>query len=615
MALDVTASSPSPQEQVLRDSALIPPSSSPQRKVVIFDENSDPMHQQQDESVAMGTSPRRYAFTPQRVKAVPRAWERRPATPYVPRNEAQKIWKRMPLGSVPANSAASLRRERQNTRPVKRLRVCGEDQEDDKENIEYIGMKWEEENELMGSPKRKALGANDAFVRHPETTKTNDTGAGNKDEAVIAEQYAPVPPIAVTGCGFSEDLGEWEDVESEDASSPSVSDNVGQSQDGENFTPLHGMDPCPNVAFSSPIPTTSMAFSELQQETIAQPNTSPQQTEVKEGTSAATVEVIFQPSITAANISPDQDDAAYLHDFLSRARASKAAKQQPLVSDIPLPSPTVEGTDQSTEEPSSTHVEVVESTLASSMDGQNDAAPFQANDEVEANLSPRRSSRLTRLPRPQKPVASLPSNISLKRLNGTEFIANHKETQSVALATRANTKRNKADAVPVNLRLIQLNAEAKARQAEWDSVGKETRKRKKLSKEVTWDDTLARCEDGSERPHTPEEEEEEAEKRDQAEEGPTEEAQKEVEQDAVETGSKESDQKQSRKVRKLRKLNVGTVNGTPAPKRSMRIPVPVGSSSSTSSLKMAELAKEGSVSGIGEKRIQTRTQTRSSRSV
>ena len=129
---------------------------------------------------------RNVSFTPQRTKQPPRAWERRPATPYVPRDDKvkQKIWKRVPLGELGVDSnqptgIASSRREAERTkdyvRVVKKLKV-GHDE--DKENTAALASKVSsdegsggmkrvqeqqnnfvnmrvEEDEILGSPKKK----------------------------------------------------------------------------------------------------------------------------------------------------------------------------------------------------------------------------------------------------------------------------------------------------------------------------------------------------------------------------------------------------------------------------------------------------------------------------
>ncbi|KAK5099601.1 hypothetical protein LTR70_002318 [Exophiala xenobiotica] len=133
------------------------------------------------------------SFTPQRNKQPPRAWERRPATPFVPRDEKQKIWKRVPLGEigVDVNRPVGISRRQQEAskdyaRVVKKLKIAhnaGQEEEgEDKENVNnafavdmkvlnedghlkrgavendgtpgFVSMRMEDD-EIEGSPKKK----------------------------------------------------------------------------------------------------------------------------------------------------------------------------------------------------------------------------------------------------------------------------------------------------------------------------------------------------------------------------------------------------------------------------------------------------------------------------
>lgn len=159
------------------------------------------------------------SFTPQRNKQPPRAWERRPATPFIPRDEKQKIWKRVPLGEigVDVNRPVDILRRQQDAskdyaRVVKKLKVAhnaGQEEEgDDKENVNsafaadmkvlnedgglkrgavkndgthgFVSMRMEDD-EIEGSPKKK--------LRQPMTEQNTHVEGhkGNKGDAVEAE--------------------------------------------------------------------------------------------------------------------------------------------------------------------------------------------------------------------------------------------------------------------------------------------------------------------------------------------------------------------------------------------------------------------------------------------
>lgn len=121
------------------------------------------------------------SFTPQREKQPPRAWERRPATPFIPRDDKQKIWKRVPLGELGVDINRPISRREQESkqdyvRVVKKLKI--EHDDEDKENefgVKAVGHKAfaedleslkrrerrdfvtmrVEEDEIRGSPKKK----------------------------------------------------------------------------------------------------------------------------------------------------------------------------------------------------------------------------------------------------------------------------------------------------------------------------------------------------------------------------------------------------------------------------------------------------------------------------
>ncbi|KAK7892883.1 hypothetical protein LTR67_007120 [Exophiala xenobiotica] len=672
---------PTRQRQSLEPTPFIP-SSSPLSEKSYCSGSGSPTR------VVHTDSTKRYTFTPQRVKSLPRAWERRPATPYVPRNDAQKIWKRMPLGEVMTNfgdhwqQKGGAKGANTNGRSVKRLRVGSrqdQDEEEDKENIiEYVPSKWDDAA-AVGSPKRKgvsvgfvAVNANAATLK-PE--KREPSGGSETDDGGVQEEDAATSPpdsIVTVRQATKEEVCspntvEGSDLETEVAErSQDVSGSVKMPGQGEEKDQAFTLESDPEPSPSDATPSEALLESALQQA-----NTNPPEHEAGPASSTR------QSTNQSTTIPADQDDTAYLHDFLSRARAQKAAKQQQVMPQVretaAAPVDGIETTIATATSPESPpaacHIEDVSvgestSTSATAVSLSQDETPaptpsLEQPDQEQTDTmmtSPRRSSRLiTRipLPRPQKSLAILPSNIALKRLNGTEFIAMQRETQSLALTTRANTKRNKGDAVGVQHKLVQLAAEERAGNGYGNGQvpttevpAKKVSKRKKKAKVVSWDSTLARYEDGEEvvvvSPDG-----EEAEPAEQEDEDETTPVRAEAERDGKENDNgqgrerekngnenenqngqveapKELEEKnQVRKVRRLRKLNVGNVNGTPAPKRriSLGIPVPVGSSSSSSSTaerredkeNVDPSASEGGRQSSGvEKRMQTRTRTSTS---
>lgn len=567
-----------------------------------------------------GSTQKRYTFTPQRVKALPRAWERRPATPYIPRNDAQRIWKRVPLGEVMIHASETWRKGNTalNARPVKRLRVGQVDQEEDKENIDYVPSKWEEDATSAASPKRKVSGfvvVNDGLG----SGEYEDDSDEREDTTVEDEDPALSPSGRSTGSseatpltlGSKHDLG---DSGVDGCASRNVSDQVNlpsEREDVQSPPTIASNDATsfPNAVGDAIIPSLDTSTETAPMLVITQ--------ESQDTVAELTDPSIDQPLSQPLHLTSD-DDTAYLHDFLSRARAQKAARQQ---STEHILAPSTAGMDATEviSEVATSHIEDVENDTIITQT-EEDTTSLQPDPEPEMNnSSPRRSSRLiTRLPLPQKPVTSLPNTISLKRLNGTEFIATQKETQSLALATRTNTKRNKGDSVSVSIKLMQLHAEAKAKALEAEITSPEVKRRKKRSKEVSWDATIARYQDGS----PPEEDVPEQVEQDETE-GVAGGAEKDNDQEqerAAQAVVSEEKKQVVRKVRRLRKLNAGTVNGTPAPKRTLRMSLSglttdealggcVGEQD-RASVQGRRTDGAGLTVGANENRIQTRTRAR-----
>lgn len=85
---------------------------------------------------------KRYLFTPQQYLKAQRAWERKPSTPFAPRNESQKIWKRFAPKDASVG-ASELKDRHEVKRAVKRLKadeICVEEHE----AVPYINTRWDE---------------------------------------------------------------------------------------------------------------------------------------------------------------------------------------------------------------------------------------------------------------------------------------------------------------------------------------------------------------------------------------------------------------------------------------------------------------------------------------
>ena len=523
-------------------------------------------------------------FTPTRAKPRPRAWERKPSTPFAPRTGAQKIWKRVPLQDL-ASTVNTIRRKdgvpgSGIMRPVKRLRVESVTGPDDKENFHSIPVKWEAVASPDRSPRRKAAATYHNHVQPPRSPTPADetsikqapiahprlSAAGSleldqegskylffgESSQIFVDAGGTMEPKDVVETQLSLEAGDDTQTTTEQLlGEVDVFLRISPESSPTRFVPA-------SMSFSiSPIrsdPASAMAAMSPQP-SLAK---SPQLSQLPLAAPESELEIYFEPGLesqasTQTEAIPtvahnDPDDTSYLQDFLLRSRASKAAKLQ---TELPAADHDL------TAAPTRFLEEPEPSFLLTTFQIETPTSPPPATtdedeDEIESKASSpcRRSSRLTRLPRLQKPSTSLPNSIALRRLNGTEFISMQREAQSLAVATRGNTRKNKGSALAVHARLEQLKSETPS-----DS---EEQHESKKSKTVVWAEILARYQEytGSPLSSSPES-------------GAEEETVRPVEEGQEVTA--ECDKKGSKGVRKRRKESIGSVNGTPAPKRSIEI--------------------------------------------
>jgi hypothetical protein len=187
----------------------------------------------------------------------------------------------------------------------------------------------------------------------------------------------------------------------------------------------------------------------------------------------------------------DGDDAEYLHAFLTRAKAKKAARSM-LSPDKQLSSEQPKLAASSPQTRSRTALATLDGNSPSPMKIRNIELPARKTEQEENDppdvkaTSPLRKSSRTRLPRAQRHQPTGPSSIPLRRSNGTEFVFLQKtEAQEIALATRSNTKRNRGEALQPKMKFEALSSTTQP------SPAKVPRKRAKKEKRVSWDEELA----------------------------------------------------------------------------------------------------------------------------
>ena len=187
------------------------------------------------------------------------------------------------------------------------------------------------------------------------------------------------------------------------------------------------------------------------------------------------------------------DDTSMLKDFLSRAQAKKAAKAQESAHNLgsassPRRSPRkiLGKLDQNS--PASTKIKESISRC-NTPPGKVKLGSFDMNQEVEETgpepPSQRRSAR-KRPPAPSRtPKEVTPSLIPLRRPDGPEAIKLQKSAvQELAIVTRANTRRNKGQAKMPRVILESLASS----ESPQESLSK--KRKLKAGKTVDWDETL-----------------------------------------------------------------------------------------------------------------------------
>ena len=588
-------------------------------------------------------------LSPRRVQSLPRAWERRPAIPYVPRNEAQKIWKRVPLGVVGITEGPKWRKKtsKLSARPVKTLRVTHLGEDADKENVDYAASKWEEDGTTTPSPRRKTVEcgvrtAPETAAKHHSMPVEADDGIDEQVELDEINHGTSSPELETPSVAGS--VQEPQTPEDEEATPSIVSDAILPSIELEGPGKSLAV-----VAHCPAVPMSPQAMGSPAKRLVEALHVDDEASDEQDQDEVAT------PGDTLSPVNSDtaDDGTAFLYAFLSRTRARKEAKEPTDQETAVQPEATEEVEEISEDLPSSPTKDVSVATP------EPDDAPSDLSQANEASIifSPRRSARFTtRLPRAQNSVTTPIATIFFKPLSGPDLAANLRENQSVAVATRQNTRCNKFGAIPVKIRLIQLGAEARVRDGSEvpaeacqtsDQDSSTTRKSKKR-KGVCWAETLATYQDGSDPlkdPSVLEEalaavavikemglKDEQTVKADpdtcpNAE--PVKETLADISMQSLVQKLREQNKDRGgmKKVRRLRRLNGGSVNGTPAPKKftGTHMPVPVGSKLPTFTTSSSAAEKERTASSDiaasiqkgtaqAEEGVQTRTRSKNAKS-
>ena len=566
-----------------------------------------------------GMSSLHYTFTPTRLKPQPRAWERKASTPYASRHDAQKIWKRVPLQGVSANVNATWRKGETKDdgvmRPVKKLRTTTVAGLDNEETQGFVTSKWEKRDEIEGTPRRRQ--PQSSFEIYSSDNGTNGSPAQTEAQLDISASETTTTDIQeaatarvdddIDGVFIDEDLEMLPLGRFSPAHQYVDPQLLELDQRGSNFAegddivpPSMAQRDRPKVLSRAANLTRVLQLGSANQTLVGSRSCTPGTVDnTYEKATRNMVEQSADDKVSDQSAQADHDDTSYLQKFLLRAQAQRVAKSQS--NEAPREPPNDQSIEPASEDRLFDQADEDEpyKPESSSQESNEDEAESQASSDC------RRSARaITRLPRLQKPSTTVPSNISLRRLNGSEFISMQKDIQNLALTTRANTKKNKCTAVSVRQRLMQLQAEV------WQDVEDE-KPVKKTRKAVAWAETIARFqdEDGKELAV----EAALLETTNTAQTIPEETAASTEQPQLLQSEPSEPETtiESKKRVRRQRKANSGTENGTPAPKRTMEMMIAAASQPQTK-VTDKKVEKIEKIAKIPMKQIprKTRTSTR-----
>lgn len=408
----------------------------------------------------------RWAFTPPTLDKVPRPWERRPATPFAPRTETHKIWKRCErvAGQWSRSQAKTMDGHDERLRMVKRLRVdssrSGDEAREGSWDEGFVGTRFEE-LDCEGEERRRKLAnatpGQDLCVNEDRKqsgaippTESDSRYSAARTTATFDGSASPTPPRRICSSGPTILADDDEPVAK------------GRKLQEKQF------------------------IQEKDQDSI------PGKIQALHGCVGDTASIVKEK----AKIShlADGEDTEYLHAFLTRARAKKAARN--------LPSPQRQISKEK-QKPTASSPQTRSRTVLATLD-RNSPSPtktrkldtpsdrFEQDQTMLSDMkatSPVRKSSRARLPQPQPQPQwhqpATPSSFPFRRSNGTEYVFLQKtEAQQIAIATRLNTKRNKGDGMHPRKKLEALSSQQEPSPAK-------TARRKKTGKRVLWDEALA----------------------------------------------------------------------------------------------------------------------------
>ncbi|CAG7996450.1 unnamed protein product [Penicillium salamii] len=448
-----------------------------------------------------------FSFTPiKALSALPRLWDRKPSTPVRAGDKSRKLWKRIrfPFGGMKTetegkSTAIGASKSSDYQRGVKRRCVDPTDAEEtelEQRGRSFLETKWE-----MQAARKKRKMPEFNFNIHNDTPQEVFGFTGNQSASNdVAMNNSPQPLSDM-----------WQSVKT-----PVYNDALAN-------TDLNATDAKSGEDLQSESP--DQAAPVIDQAAEDKVETVPAAESVQDLTQEQEVKLVR----SALRSSLDGEDAELLNDFLSRAKAKRAAKashpedaDQAETSSSMEESPEIERStprarrvleDLTTNSPSPVKIQLSPSKhdVKIATIGADQAQEEVLNKEVMEEPAPsspgcRRSTRAKASNAPYTP--SVRNTISLRRAKGTEFIfLQRTDAQQMALATKRNTRLNKGKSVSPNVALEALAQQTSEEQAVADEHQRSSRIHSS-KKQVSWnEERMAEYEEYTEAPEYVEEEE------------------------------------------------------------------------------------------------------------
>ncbi|CAI7637207.1 unnamed protein product [Penicillium pancosmium] len=478
------------------------------------------------------TNDNSFRFTPiKAIRALPRLWERKPATPFKGGLKPRKLWKRFQtsfsnmqtlqdtngiIENDALQTAINASKDSNYVRGTKRMRVGSEETQNHTEAPQggrsFFETKWDSEAarkkrklpdapfDIFDEKQNTPLFAGSHFDGPAENTSVNKIGKHLENVNIDFATATSSQPLGMLQ-GPSRTPVYQDDAHAE-SSEPSGSDSMAAVGEASSLAAEK---------------QSTDVVEDLQSEKAAE--AAPTPTKAVRG---LTQEQKGKLVRSALRSSLDGEDAELLNDFLSKAKAKRAAKTTLMnaqelhvdateKSSSPEDSPDAECStprsrraleDLDTNSPSPVKVQVSPSKKGEIAHDEirEIVAKKDHQDDEQAPASPayRRSSRV-KAPPAETPAA--PNAISLRRAKGTEFVfLQRTETQELALATKRNTRNNRGKSVMPKYVLEAMSQQNEPSEAtESDRPGRKDRKdtiHRQSRKNVSWnEERLAEFED------------------------------------------------------------------------------------------------------------------------